>query len=981
MTTLVFLLSAAAIFGSILLVESRDAPLPAHVRTGLWAWITRGNWPAKVGGSLLVVGFGALLRYALLNVQIPPEFKLGTGIAASLLLGWLSLALPHRGVPRAVSLSLGGSAFGVVYMTAYAAFAYFHYLSNPTGLAALGLASAGASVYALSYRVPSLGVLSMIGAFLAPAFAISDPGPMVVYGYYAAASLLALMMLALRGWRPLMHLSLLFTIGGGAFLAWSAQYYVPAYASIMLPAILILAGIHLLMTVVDAPREQARWGQRMDVAYTVLLPLSVGFASTVVAPSRARLASQLIVAATLWAAAAAAHIKLKRIGAGALWVIGALFGLIGFAVRFPGIPWELAGLGLAVMTLAVAARRASSPTTLHHVLAGLVVLLGSLHVLAAFTAHDGLRPFLNEAFIEHLLGGVLMAAAGTICRRIRQPLDTLLLVMGILWGTFAVGHELVRFDLATLALVLHYVSIFLVLSIWIPGRRIRWVDNAPVIFGALVLLTAGWSAHDPHIVAAHVAALLAPLALLGLAYAPSSDLAEESDQRQVLLLFVPVAAALWAVRIGTVHGIGSRYFSMFVALSFTLVAIIVGARTRVASATWFGQSIRSFGLVCVAFVVASSALALSHSPWAMATEWLALVILVTESAIIRNLRSSLFTIAATVCVLLVVQADLLRWFLPGTQLTLSDLERLPWPALLSLIWAMGGCVLTLLARKRGSRSQWVAGATLLVGSALKLFLLDFSSLGQLANILAVIAAGATFLLVGWLAPMPPAADEEADSGNDAVPGYSWPVTILAMAAVFWFLVANAALRALNQTTVAAVRSSVATEPTRPIEVPPAAEAVQAVARVVAATESADSEWHNPGEIVEAPAEVSVKLVAPPPATPTTRVESLPPGVAPLVAESLSMPRAPALPARSESEMLESCMRQALPQLLASRRLPGASTVPVRIQAELLCRRRMAAATASAPAEPPHVSPMFRCVSPEGSVSFSDRPCPGTAKQQ
>ena len=78
-----------------------------------------------------------------------------------------------------------------------------------------------------------------------------------------------------------------------------------------------------------------------------------------------------------------------------------------------------------------------------------------------------------------------------------------------------------------------------------------------------------------------------------------------------------------------------------------------------------------------------------------------------------------------------------------------------WPTLVSLLWASIGAALTIAARRAGSRVQWTAGAAFLVGAAIKLVLLDFGSLGQLANILAVIAAGGVFLLVGWLAPMPP----------------------------------------------------------------------------------------------------------------------------------------------------------------------------------------------------------------------------------
>ncbi len=77
--------------------------------------------------------------------------------------------------------------------------------------------------------------------------------------------------------------------------------------------------------------------------------------------------------------------------------------------------------------------------------------------------------------------------------------------------------------------------------------------------------------------------------------------------------------------------------------------------------------------------------------------------------------------------------------------------------MVSLLWATMGGVLTVWGRHRAARSLWIAGACLLVAAAVKLVLVDFGSLGQLANIFAVIAAGVVFLLVGWLAPMPPAA--------------------------------------------------------------------------------------------------------------------------------------------------------------------------------------------------------------------------------
>jgi uncharacterized membrane protein len=113
--------------------------------------------------------------------------------------------------------------------------------------------------------------------------------------------------------------------------------------------------------------------------------------------------------------------------------------------------------------------------------------------------------------------------------------------------------------------------------------------------------------------------------------------------------------------------------------------------------------------------------------------------------------------ATVIGVALVLQANLLRWLGPPGPLNALDVAKMNWPTLVSLLWASIGAALTIWARRVGSRVQWSAGAAFLVGAAIKLLLLDFGSLGELANILAVLAAGGVFLLVGWLAPIPPPA--------------------------------------------------------------------------------------------------------------------------------------------------------------------------------------------------------------------------------
>src|SRR5688572_21705127 len=133
MVALVFLLVVTAVFASILALEGGDPGL-ARRPAGLLSWIASGNWPAKIGGGLMIIGVGALLRYAAINFDVPDQYKLAVGIVATAVLGigsFLTASNPQR---RAISLALGGAAFGVAYLTAYSAFALYGYLPTLQGL-------------------------------------------------------------------------------------------------------------------------------------------------------------------------------------------------------------------------------------------------------------------------------------------------------------------------------------------------------------------------------------------------------------------------------------------------------------------------------------------------------------------------------------------------------------------------------------------------------------------------------------------------------------------------------------------------------------------------------------------------------------------------------------------------------------------------------------------------------------------------------
>jgi uncharacterized membrane protein len=757
-TALVFLFAVAVVFGAILAVEAGSAAARPSRPVGLFGWLTGGNWPAKVGGGLLVVGVGALLRYALINFELAPALKLLTGVVAAGVLGAASLLTRAGAAQRAVSLALGGAAFGVAYLTAYSAFALFHYVPSAEGVGLLLIIAVAAGGYAISRSALSLAMLSMVGAFLAPAFAVSDPGPQVVYSYYVAASLLTLVMVAARGWRPLIHLSFLFTLAGGVFFAWTAQYYRSENSSVMLPALAALAAIHLAMPIAERGAAREGWLQRLDLLYMLALPAVAALLALPLAPTRAALSNELLVLAALWLAAAGYLWVANREGSAAHAVIGLLLSGLGIAARFNDLPWELVALAFSAGALELASRRSSS-RQLHSALAGLVALFGFLNVIRSLSPIVGSPVFLNGRFAERLVAAALMLLAGRACRRVRQSFDALLLVGGIGWALVAIAAELLRWDLVTVALIAHGALLAAAIVLAVRGTRSAGAANAALFIALGVLLTAGWAAVDAPLSLSWAGLVVAPLALLGLALRRTGD---ESATRTGALLsaaFAPIVAGVWAAHVGRLTGIDEPQFALSLAAGVALLVLLAGQFIPARSEEWILSVAEMFGFAFAALLGGSTLLFIGRSGWAVLLEVLSFAGLALLATTRRRAvpAPGVFAPLCAIGFALLLQAQMLRWLGPPGDLNAADIMRMRWPATISLLWAAVGGVWTVWARHRASRALWIGGATLLVAAAIKLVLVDFGSLGQLANILAVIAAGVVFMLVGWIAPFPPAA--------------------------------------------------------------------------------------------------------------------------------------------------------------------------------------------------------------------------------
>jgi uncharacterized membrane protein len=770
MVALTFLSVIAAVFTAVVVLEGGDPALPRRPR-GLLIWIASGNWPAKIGGALLIVGAGALLRYAAINFDVPASLKLATGIVAAAALGFASFMVAGNARRRALSLAVGGAAFGVAYLTAYSAFALFGYLPTTQGLGLLVLTAICAGVFAVSRSAVSLAVLSMIGAYLAPAFAVEDPGVQVVYGYYVAISVLALAMIARRGWRPLIHLSFLFTLAGSAFFAWTADYFVPANSALMFPLLATLVAVHVAMPLVEKRRARAAVVESLDTLYLLALPLVAALTVLAIAPSRAELAHQFWWFGGIWLTASLWLLSRRREGMATHAIIGLLMLGFGLAARFRNLPWELVTLAIAVAALALAARRSPS-TRLHGFLAGLVVVLAAVHMIGAIAPADDSPLFLNARFFERLCGAGLIMMAALTLKRLRHPLDGLLLIAAVGWATFALGAEIVRLDLVSAWLIVHWLLALGGATTYFLAPRFPAIERLIVPLLLAIGLTALIAQANASEALCWASTLLAGGAFLAIALRPAG--ANEGPRSGVLLAAVgaPVVVAIWVARVAHL-GHAEWQFPFAVASAFALFILLAGYFAKQRSARWINEATDAFTMAFAFVLTAAAIFDIERTTSAVLLELIcvaAFVLIASRDG--KRVRVNHRIVPITVVgVAVVLQANLLRWLGPPGDLNALDVAKMDWPTLVSLLWASIGAVLTIWARRVGSRVQWSAGAAFLVAAAIKLLLLDFGSLGQLANILAVIAAGGVFLLVGWLAPMPPAAQPPpGDSPNPSSPG-------------------------------------------------------------------------------------------------------------------------------------------------------------------------------------------------------------------
>lgn len=766
MTGLAFIFGIAALFVLVFFWEGLSSEQEITLRpAGLLRWLVSGNWPAKVGATLLLISTGALLRYLILTIEFPATGKLGVGILAVAMLGILSAYLHDNAKRRAIHLALGGAALGVAYLTAYSAYEFFNFISSIQALGLLFLVACAATAFALESRAQSIAILAMAGAFIAPAFALKTPGVLPVYGYYLLASSLVLLMVVLRGWRPLIHLSFLFTLAGALFFGWTHKFYAPTYFSQMHPLLLALVAIHLLMPLLEQRKAstqdaQSAWLRRFDNGYFLLLPLVSALLMILLAPNDAvEGAFGLLELGLLWGVAAGIQHWRFGVGLRRYAAVASIMLFVAALLAFQDVPYFLMAASAACVLLA-ASRMLRLSDGWSIALAVIALAFSACYVMQSLLAPAVPPPFLNSAYLCHVIlaASLGLAAYGTRVHK-NRTFTSVYLVFATAWFGIASVRELIILDLVYLP-QLGYLAALTASAVYAVLTVRRPPSMAITLLLGFATYLAGMFCARLLPTAMLFAAILAgQFVFLGIAHAAGQHL--KGDGEAVAGITRSLLPTLMLPFVG-VYGAGIDAPHMAVVMSFLVSSALIAslhAQLAMPKGSFWPNTLSPVGFVLFGlWLFYQTLFFIERSSWAVAYELIALLYIVqTVMALQRsgNRDARLFSIVAILALAATGAAMFLRAFGPPGTLTILAINQMLLPAVVSLFWAVIGGLMTWWAMRIQSRWLWVLGSLLLVASAIKLVLFDFGSLGQLGNILAMMAAGCVFMAVAWLAPFPP----------------------------------------------------------------------------------------------------------------------------------------------------------------------------------------------------------------------------------
>ncbi|MEB4591213.1 DUF2339 domain-containing protein [Candidatus Thiothrix sp. Deng01] len=761
------------------------------------AYFTGGNLFVRIGILVLFLGVSFLLKYVSDQGLLPIEYRLAGVAAGAIFL--LGLGWRLREKKAVYALLLQGAGIGVLYLDVFAAFSLYSLMPPLPAFGLLFVVSMLAAALAVLQDARSLAVLGFSGGFLAPILASSGSGNYIgLFSYYAVLNVAIAVIAWFKTWRPLNLLGFAFTFVIG--VAWGAFDYSPEKFATTEPFLVFFFLLYVGIAVLYALRQPPNLKGYVDGSLLFGVPLATAglqYGMVREMPYGVALSAfcmgvfYVLLSRFVWQRKGDA----LRLLAEAFLALGVIF--TSLAIPFALAPthtaaaWALEGMGM--LWLGTRQNRLSVRAF------GMLLQLGaamfvSYYLLENLATADFRHQyvFLNASFISTSLMAIAGVGSAWLLHQDfdgRKSWEVALSPAFLLWGLgWLYGGFFIEFtthlDTGWLPANLLLLSAAVSFGFGVWALRTRWTHALWVALAllAVMFLLALPVLDQPSQHGGWVAWPLAFAVLYSLLF--RLDQNEDFGIRESLLKGWHSAAFLLLVALLTLDGWAHLQTLLgrdaFLADVWMAASALAGLWWLLRAHHWplsrhLGSYRQQAGSVLAAYLLLwslhaiISAQAVSPLPWLpllnpldIATGIIALSLFYwwrvnRDVPPLSNLPAGQLLIGVAGLGFLWLNMTLFRvahyvWGIPFQLETLLANSFVQ--TALSVLWALSGVLVTVLASRKQQRKLWIAGGVLLGIVVLKLFLVDLSQQGNLARILSFLIVGGLLVSIGYFAPLP-----------------------------------------------------------------------------------------------------------------------------------------------------------------------------------------------------------------------------------
>ena len=763
-------------------------------------FLLRGNPIAKTAIVVLFFGVAFLFKYAADRNIIPIEWRLaGIALAATGLLLW-GLKLRHK--QKLYALIIQGGALGILYLTVFAAAKFYSVLPLPVALIIMVGLVALSGFLSIWQDSKSLAVFSTIGGFLAPVLTATNTGNHVqLFSYYAVLNLGILGISWFKAWRLLIWLGFVFTFVIGA--TWGYFDYREELFSSTEPFLLFFFLLYLCIPVLYLRKQDDETRGMLDGSVVFGLP-TISFALQY-QMVEGRFDNGDAWSALAWGLvylAAAGLMRWRPLpGSQSLRIsytaIAAVFLTVtvffAFSKDVTSVFWALEGVGLMLLGCRQRQFLPRAAGIALQVLAGVI-----------FAEHYG-RVYgstlmLNTQFFVLAMISLAVLANGYLLHKNRDRLfaiesltsAALLVVALAIWyvgGTLEVIWYLQRPGTALSLIILYSAT---VLACLFAGRQLDWpllAGSALVIFLTGTLLLLGNFADNSYVQPMVGLGWLAyPLMLAVMALVLRHLDTQTGKDWRAVFHFVAVLDVVclfgWIVAAGISNVAGDRDWYPIMWGLTALLSLLALLFCRHSNSWPVRQNQRVYKEILPVLFAAASSLWILASSWQLIQphDWKYIPVLnpldivhiagfwilsawALDTSTLRNPKHVFFQYLFPFLVFIWINSLVAKavHYWAGVRFDADALLAYPmFQAATSVLWSMLALLFVTLSRKKLSRKLWLIGIILLGAVVLKLAFFDLVDSGTLGRIISFLAVGVLMLVIGYIAPMPPKAEADAN---------------------------------------------------------------------------------------------------------------------------------------------------------------------------------------------------------------------------